>query len=153
MERIAKFEKISLNDKNKEYYNDIILPKRATKGSAGYDFYLPYDIIIKPGDTLVVESNVRCKINEDYVLFIFPRSGLGIKYKLSLDNTVGIIDSDYYYAKNEGHIMISLTNHSENLLSLKKGERFCQGIFMKYGITIDDDIKDERSGGFGSTGN
>ncbi len=153
MERIAKFEKISLNDKNKEYYNDIILPKRATEGSAGYDFYLPYDIKINPGETLAIESNIRCKINSDYVLLIFPRSGLGIKYKLSLDNTVGIIDSDYYYALNEGHIIISMTNHSDKTLSLKKGERFCQGIFLKYGITTDDETSSKRSGGFGSTGN
>ena len=153
MERIAKFEKISLSEKNKEYYNDIILPKRATTGSAGYDFYLPYAITINPGETLAIESNIRCKIDDNYVLLIYPRSGLGIKYKLSLDNTVGIIDSDYYNAKNEGHIIISMTNHSDKVLSLKKGESFCQGIFMKYGITIDDDVEDTREGWFGSTGN
>ena len=152
MERIAKFEKVSLNDETKDFYNDVVLPKRATSGSAGYDFYLPYDLLINPNETVKVKSGVRCKIDESYALLIFPRSGLGNKYKLSLDNTVGVIDSDYYNAKNEGHIIIQLTNHSDKPLELKKGDRFVQGIFLKIGITTDDDVETKRTGGFGSTG-
>ncbi|MBP5342789.1 deoxyuridine 5'-triphosphate nucleotidohydrolase [bacterium] len=152
MERIAKFEKIKMNDKNKEYYDDIMLPKRATQGSAGYDFYIPYDLIIKPHESVAIETNIRCKMREDYVLFLFPRSSLGRKYKLTLDNTCGVVDSDYYNADNEGHIILFVTNHSENTLSLTKNDRIVQGIFLKYGITEDDDIKIERKGGYGSTG-
>lgn len=152
MKKIAKFEKISLNDKNKDFYNDIILPKRASKNSAGYDFYTPYDVTINPNESIEIETNVRCKMNEDFCLLIFPRSSLGRKYKLTLDNTVGVIDSDYYNALNEGHIIIMLTNHSDKVLSLKKGDRFAQGIFLEYGITIDDESIDDRMGGFGSTG-
>ena len=90
---------------------------------------------------------------ENYVLKIYPRSGLGFKYRLQLNNTVGIIDSDYYYSDNEGHIFAKITNDSnENKsLSLKKGDAFMQGIFVEYGITFDDDVKDIRNGGFGST--
>ncbi len=152
MKKIAKFEKISLNDKNKDFYNDIILPKRASKNSAGYDFYTPYDVTINPNESIEIETNVRCKMNEDFCLLIFPRSSLGRKYKLTLDNTVGVIDSDYYNAMNEGHIIIMLTNHSDKVLSLKKGDRFAQGIFLEYGITVDDESIDDRTGGFGSTG-
>ena len=152
MERIAKFEKVSRNEETKEFYDFVILPKRATTGSAGYDFYLPYDLTIKPSESVKVFTGVRVKINSDYVLMVFPRSGLGTKYHLTLDNTVGVIDSDYYNALNEGHIIISLTNHSDKVLELKRGDRFAQGVFLKYGITVDDDTKDERSGGYGSTG-
>ena len=152
MERIAKFEKVSRNEETKEFYDFVILPKRATTGSAGYDFHLPYDLTIKPSESVKVFTGVRVKINSDYVLMVFPRSGLGTKYHLMLDNTVGVIDSDYYNALNEGHIIISLTNHSDKVLELKRGDRFAQGVFLKYGITVDDDTKDERSGGYGSTG-
>lgn len=152
MNRIAKFMKISRQDFNESYYDDIILPKRATKASAGYDFFIPYDLIINPNESVVVKTSIRCEIDESYVLLIFPRSSLGRKYKLTLDNTVGVIDSDYFNADNEGHIMIMLTNHSDKVLELKKNDRFCQGIFIPYGITVDDDAENNRTGGFGSTG-
>ena len=152
MKRIAKFYKVSLCDEIKDYYNDIILPKRATKASAGYDIYLPYDLVVNPNETVKIFTGVRCKINEDYVLMIFPRSSLGLKYKFTLDNTVGIIDSDYYNADNEGHIILQMTNHSDKVLSLKKGDRIAQGIFLEYGITEDDETVTERKGGIGSTG-
>jgi len=152
MERIAKFYKISKQDFNKDYYDEILLPTRATKNSAGYDFSIPYNETIKAHESKVISTSIRCEIDPSYCLLIFPRSSLGRKYKLTLDNTVGVIDSDYFNADNEGHIMVMLTNHSDNDLVLNKGDRFCQGIFFKYGITIDDDNDKERTGGFGSTG-
>ena len=152
MERIAKFEKVSKNEETKEFYDYIMLPKRATSGSAGYDFYLPFDLTIKPNESVKVYTGIRAKIDPDYVLMIFPRSGLGTKYHLMLDNTVGVIDSDYYNALNEGHIIVALTNHSDKVLELKRGDRFAQGVFLKFGITVDDDTKSERLGGHGSTG-
>ncbi len=152
MERIAKFEKVSKNEETKDFYDYIMLPKRATSGSAGYDFYLPFDLTIKPNESVKVYTGIRAKIDPDYVLMIFPRSGLGTKYHLMLDNTVGVIDSDYYNALNEGHIIVALTNHSDKVLELKRGDRFAQGVFLKFGITVDDDTKSERLGGHGSTG-
>ena len=152
MERIAKFEKVSINEETKDFYDYIMLPKRATSGSAGYDFYLPFDLTIKPNESVKVYTGIRAKIDPDYVLMIFPRSGLGTKYHLMLDNTVGVIDSDYYNALNEGHIIVALTNHSDKVLELKRGDRFAQGVFLKFGITVDDDTKSERLGGHGSTG-
>ena len=87
------------------------------------------------------------------MLKIYPRSGLGFKFRLQLNNTVGIIDSDYFGSDNEGHIFIKITNDSnENkTLSLKAGEGFAQGIFLPFGITTDDDADGVRNGGFGST--
>lgn len=166
MKRIAAFEKVSaerfLNDSvdiypvlelAKDAYENIKLPKRATKGSAGYDFYAPFDFTLKPGETIKIPTGIRCKMEEGWVLKIYPRSGLGFKYRLQLNNTVGIIDSDYYYSDNEGHIMIKVTNDSnENkTVEVQKGQGFAQGIFVEFGITYDDDTTDERNGGFGST--
>lgn len=149
--RIASFEKITCIPSVEEFYNDIKLPERSTKSSAGYDFYLPYDLTISPNETVKILTGVRAKMKDNYVLMIFPRSSLGIKYKLTLDNTVAIIDADYYNALNEGHIMLSMTNHSSEVINLKKGDRFVQGIFVEYGITYDDNADGKRTGGFGST--
>jgi dUTP pyrophosphatase len=162
--RIAKFEIVSFeqfktgfdNESEevvKSLYDAIKLPKRATKGSAGYDFFAPFDITLAPGKTIKVPTGIRAKMEDNYVLKLYPRSGLGFKYRLQLNNTVGIIDSDYYYSDNEGHIFAKITNDSnENkTLEIKQGTGFMQGIFVEYGITIDDDATETRNGGFGST--
>ena len=134
-------------------YNELKLPKRATKGSAGYDFYTPIDVYLKPGETLKIPTGIRCEMNERWVLTIYPRSGLGFKYRLQLNNTVGVIDSDYFYSDNEGHIFIKITNDSNEgkIVDVKKGQGIAQGIFMQYGIVEDDDVSELRNGGFGST--
>ena len=134
-------------------HSSIHLPKRATKGSAGYDFFAPEDIKLEPGQSIKVLTGIRVKMEEGWVLQIFPRSGLGFKYRCQLDNTVGIIDQDYYYSDNEGHIMIKITNDSkeDKTIYVKAGEAFAQGIFIPFGITLDDDVEDIRNGGFGST--
>lgn len=133
--------------------DDVILPKRATKGSAGYDFFAPFDFSLSPGETITVPTGIRARIAEGWVLTVYPRSGLGFKYRLMLNNTVGIIDSDYYFSDNEGHIFIKITNCSSEgkTLEVKKGEGFAQGIFLEFGITADDVASEVRNGGFGST--
>ena len=155
MKRIAKFEKVSLNEfvkaEKQENYDNIKLPKRATSGSAGYDFFALNDFTLAPNETIKIATGVRAYIEEGWVLKIYPRSGLGFKYRLRLDNTVGIIDSDYYFAENEGHIFIKLTNCGDKTLTVEKGNAFAQGVFLEYGITADDDATEERTGGFGST--
>lgn len=168
MERIAHFEKVtferffsdfkdtfpSYSDAMiREIYEDINLPKRATKKSAGYDIYAPMDFSLQPGETIKVPTGIRVLMREDYVFMVYPRSGLGFKYRLQLNNTVGVIDADYSDSDNEGHIFIKLTNDSNEgkTVSLKKGDGFSQGIFMQYGITDDDDANTQRNGGLGST--
>ena len=136
-----------------QLYEQIKLPRRATKGSAGYDFFLPVSIELKPGETVKIPTGIRAEMAERYVLLLFPRSGLGFKYRLQFDNTVGVIDSDYFGSDNEGHIFAKLTNDSreEKTVSLSAGTGFMQGVFLPYGITVDDDAYENRNGGFGST--
>ena len=162
MKKIAQFEKVSLaqfldgckRPDAEEIYAKITLPKRATKGSAGYDFFAPFDIDLNAGETAKIPTGIRVKIDEGWLLSLYPRSGLGFKFRLQLDNTVGIIDSDYYFSDNEGHIFAKITNDSrENkALHIPAGAGFIQGIFTEYGITVDDDATEIRNGGFGSTG-
>ena len=162
--RVARFEKVSINqylesfdnkseEEIKEIYDNIQLPKRATKGSAGYDFYAPFDITLAPGETIKIPTGIRVYMLDNYVLKLYPRSGLGFKYRLQLNNTVGIIDSDYYNSSNEGHIFAKITNDSNEgkTLHIYKNTGFMQGIFVEYGITFDDDAEGIRNGGFGST--
>lgn len=167
MKKIAIFEKVSKDIFAKAWtenfrseltyaeglYNKIQKPCRATKGSAGYDFFAPDKIMIAAGESVIVPTGIRVKIDNGWVLKIYPRSGLGFKYKLQLNNTVGIIDSDYYHSDNEGHIFIKLTNDGREGKSviIEQGSGFAQGIFVEYGITYDDNAKNLRNGGFGST--
>ena len=170
MRRIAQFLKVS--EKNfvsammeefpqytetdiRDMYENLELPQRATKGSAGYDFYAPFSFSLPPATTIKIPTGIRVKMEEDWVLKLYPRSGLGFKYRLQMNNTVGIIDSDYFYSDNEGHIFIKMTNDSnENkTLDVSQGSGFAQGIFVEYGITVDDNAEGIRNGGFGSTTN
>lgn len=168
MNRIGKFEKVSFeqfceaykdtfggsDEEIKNVFESVKLPRRATAGSAGYDFYTPVAIHLEPGQTVKIPTGIRARMKTDWVLMVFPRSGLGFKFRLQLNNTVGVIDSDYYNSDNEGHIFIKITNDSNEgrTVDVAEGGGFAQGIFMPYGITEDDDVTDERNGGFGSTG-
>ena len=168
MRRIAKFHKVSeakfvegflycFEGKSeieaKEIYTTLKLPRRATAGSAGYDFFSPVDFELKPGESLKIPTGIRAEMENDWVLKLYPRSGLGFKFRLQLNNTVGIIDSDYFHSDNEGHIFIKITNDSNEgkTVQVQAGTGFAQGIFLEYGITVDDDATAIRNGGFGST--
>lgn len=167
MERIAAFEKVSFEQFEKDFsknfpqvndvksvYDSIKLPQRATAGSAGYDFYAPVELNLKKGESLLIPTGIRSKINNGWVLKIYPRSGLGFKHRVQLDNTVGIIDADYYNSSNEGHIMIKLScdaHDDGHSVAVNAGDGFTQGIFVQFGITFDDDASGVRDGGFGST--
>lgn len=170
MRRIAKFHKVSKEQFQKDWidtfgesgeqggtpediYQEIKLPRRATAGSAGYDFFAPVDVTLKPGETIKIPTGIRVEMEQEWVLKCYPRSGLGFKYRLQLNNTVGIIDSDYFYSDNEGHMFVKMTNDSREgkTVELAAGMAFAQGIFLPYGITVDDDCTSTRNGGFGST--
>lgn len=168
MNRIAKFYKVSFeqfdkdfsklfpefsSDEINEIYDSIILPARATQGSAGYDFHSPVSFELKPNETINIPTGIRVKMEEGWMLAIFPRSGLGFKFRMQLNNTVGIIDSDYYYSDNEGHMFIKFTNatNENKTISIKAGDGIAQGIFLPFGITEDDNCEEIRNGGFGST--
>ena len=128
MKRVAKFEKVSYEQFEKDYldtfglagddtskrlrqeiesmYYGLELPTRATSGSAGYDIRTPFSFSLKPGEEIKIPTGLRCKMNDNYVLLVFR---------------------------------------------VKNNEAFVQGIFFEYGITDDDDAKATRNGGFGST--
>lgn len=151
-QRIVNSDDDAQIEKYRTVWENITLPKRATQYSAGYDFYIPNNIALTENAPVTIPTGVRVKINPGWMLALFPRSGLGFKYGVRLANTVGIIDGDYYFANNEGHIMAKID--SRQPFSLNEQDRFMQGIFMQYGVTVDDAASEPgvREGGFGSTG-
>lgn len=169
-----KFEKVSYEQFSKDYesvrgtdinftwgmtksiYEGIKLPQRATKLSAGYDIYSPVSFVLKAGDSIKIPTGIRVILDDDKYLAIYPRSGLGFKYKLNLWNCVGILDADYASSDNEGHIWIKMFNGSPDgkTLQINVGDAFCQGIIQSYYL-VDGDSREQgadRNGGFGSTG-
>lgn len=174
MNRVGEFEKVSfeqyyevikdefykeqemtpaLQENIKKSWEALQLPSRATSGSAGYDFKAPFSFSLKAGDTIKIPTGIRVKVDEGWWLGCLPRSGLGFKYRLQLDNTMGVIDSDYYYSDNEGHIFAKITNdnHTGKTLTVEAGSGFLQAIFIPYGVTYSDDATGVRNGGMGST--
>lgn len=130
------------------------LPKRGSKGSAGYDFVSTQTFVLLPNEEIMIWSDVKACMEHDEVLKLYPRSSMGVK-GLRLKNTVGIIDSTYYSnPSNDGNIGFKLVNDGNDTIVVKEGERIIQGVFQKY-LTIDGDSDDEledRIGGYGSTG-
>ena len=134
-------------------YEAIVLPKRATVSSAGYDFILPYDLELVSGASAIIKTGVKAYMEKDEFLMVVIRSSLGFKHNLRLKNQVGIIDSDYYgNSENEGHIMIAIKNEGNSNVLLQKGSKVAQGIFMKYLVISDEkETNLKRIGGIGST--
>lgn len=163
--KIAEFEKVSLDqyisdikDSNskaeiEDIYNSIKLPVRKTRYSAGHDFHMPFGVRIPAGGLATIPTGVRCCMADNYVMFVFPRSSLGIKKNMVITNTVPVIDSDYYMNDgNEGHIFICIKNCGNETLRLESGEAFAQAVFIEYGVADNGDIETVRNGGIGSTG-
>lgn len=174
MQRVGEFEKVSfeqfrdamkdefyrgqellpaIEDDLKKMWGEIALPSRATTGSAGYDFKAPFTFEMRPGETMKIPTGIRVKIDEGWWLGCLPRSGLGFKFRMQFDNTMGVIDSDYYFSDNEGHIFAKITNDSKSqkIVHVEAGNGFMQAIFIPYGITYSDDATGVRNGGMGST--
>lgn len=148
------FEDVTIANKKQRIYYDIQLPVRADPRSAGYDLFLPKDILLHPAQKTLVFLDVKAYMQEDEVLQIYPRSSLGIKKGLMLSNTVGIIDSSYYSNDgNDGNIALALLNTSGKGIELKAGERIAQGVFTKFLVADNDKVLDtSRTGGMGSSG-
>ena len=166
MQRVAKFKKVSFDQFMKDskkllydygeeemahIYASIMLPQRATSGSAGYDFYTPYEVALHPHDKIIIPSGIRCEIDDGYMMLGVVRSSMGIKNDINLSNTCMVLDSDYFFADNEGRIMIALRNMKNYTVRCAAGDRIMQGIFLPYGITVDDNAETKRTGGIGST--
>lgn len=172
---VAKFEKVSFEEFKKAWikagryyvddnyiryiYDRIKLPQRSTPRSSGYDFFYPGNVSlpIPEKTSVLIPTGIRCVFFEDgYDLSVYPRSGMGFKYRVHLDNTVGIIDNDYFEADNEGHIMVKLSCDPRELVSvvINPGDKFVQGIIRDFYLAEGDDEveKQNRTGGLGSTG-
>lgn len=167
--KIANFEKISYVQFQSDYinifgqgktinmdsvrkiYDSIKIPDRKTKYSAGHDISIPYEITLSSNDKMLIPTGIRCKMDENYVMLIVPRSSMGIKHGLRLSNTIAVIDADYYNAENEGHILLSIRNEGNNPIKFKPGDCVCQAVFVPYGVADQDIIETERTGGIGST--
>ena len=166
---VAKFEKVAFDQFYKDledlhfdmelplafkFWEELQLPTRATAGSGGYDFYCPFDLMVEgDGSSVTIPTGIRAKIDDGWELLIYPRSGLGFKYRISFDNTIPLIDQDYYDSSNQGHIMLKLHKKDDGTdVRLYRGTRFAQGNFIPFGITYDDAATAVRDGGMGSTG-
>jgi len=126
-------------------------PSRATKGSAGYDLYLPDNTDLYPGMSTLIPLSFSAKIPEGYYASVVPRSSLGLK-GITVANSPATIDSDYI-----GQWHIALWNHTNQVVNLKEGDRIGQVIFLKCEdvewIEVEElEETDRGSGGFGSTG-
>ncbi|MBR0400201.1 MAG: deoxyuridine 5'-triphosphate nucleotidohydrolase [Mogibacterium sp.] len=168
---MSRFEKVSFerwkadcgvrglpDDELRQWYEAIKLPRQATGGSAGCDFYMPFNLSFEAGSTFRIATGIRWVTEagtseRERVLLIMPRSGLGFKHGIRLSNTLGVIDADYCDSDNEGHIIISLHNPSDHSVPLAEGKPFAQGIVVKYEIPEGAGSDDVRNGGFGSTDN
>ena len=152
------FEKISFEQFKKdicddiEFYNNYELPRRGSKNSSGYDFFSINDIVLRPGEIVKIPTGYKASFMEDEALLLVVRSSMVFKANIRMCNQVGVIDSDYYgNTSNEGHMWVALKNEGDNDYIIKKGDAYCQGIFVKY-LTVDDDRADGvRTGGIGST--
>ena len=176
MQKVGKFGKVSLpeytnqmksqfgsqfsDEEIAEQYENIKLPKRSTKGSAGYDFFAPFYFFLPSWGDIVIPTGINVEINDGWYLEMYPRSGTGMKHYLRISN-VPIIDADYHgNPTNEGHIMIKLRKESgprdtstpTQDVEFRAGDAYCQAIFHEFGITEDDESDGVRTGGFGSTG-
>lgn len=128
--------------------NELKMPERSTEGSAGYDFFMPYNVIIHPNCSVRFPLLVKCSdMPKNIVLLIFNRSSMALSKGISLDNAVGVIDSDY-----DKDIWFQATNRSSSDVFLKQGDKICQGIFIPYVTIEEDNHKAKRKGGIGSTG-
>lgn len=152
MNLIARgFEPVS--EEMKFCRDECIMPMRSTKTSAGYDFASPFNITILPKDKKLIWTDVKAFMLDNEVLILVPRSSIGIKKGLRLANTIGVIDADYYNnSDNEGNIGICLFNDNNYPVTIERGDRIAQGIFLPFLVADNCNCNTERTGGIGSSG-
>ena len=149
--KIRGFEFVD-DEYKKVKVEDTILPQRGTKKSAGYDFYSTSDVVILPGEKVLIWTDIKVYMQDDEALKLFIRSSIGIKRSLVLANQTGIIDADYYNnPDNDGNIGICIRNMGTEFQVIKKGEAIAQCMFSKYLISDNCNTDNERTGGIGST--
>jgi len=130
------------------------LPEYSTVHSAGIDLRadLDKDIVLKPMGRVLVPTGLFIELPEGYEAQIRPRSGLAIKYGITVLNTPGTIDSDY-----RGEIMVIMINLSKEKFVIKNGERICQMVISRHERAEFMEVNElsqtvRGEGGFGHTG-
>lgn len=147
------YQTVFSEDEARAAFRELKLPERKTENSAGYDFFLPLPVSIRPNESIVIPTGIKAHMVKGFFLQMHVRSSMGIKHGIVLSNGTGIIDADYFgNPDNEGHIMFAFRNESDKTFFADAGERIAQGIFSPYAITVDDKANGERVGGIGSTG-
>jgi dUTP pyrophosphatase len=151
MSKIRGFEVVK--KEFKKLPEDVKLPENSTEYDAGYDFFASYDMVLQPNEQIIFPTDVKAYMQNDEVLYIFPRSSYGIKKGIVLSNTVGVIDSGYYEnTDNDGNIHVALKNTGKGIVNIKQGDKVCQGVFMKVLRADNHNYGNKREGGIGSTG-
>lgn len=141
-----------ISKKHKKFGDDVQLPLRGSKTSAGYDFYSNEDKTLIHGEKYVFWTDIKAYMMPDEVLKIYIRSSFAIKKGLILKNQTGIIDSDFYSnIDSDGNIGICLKNDSESTIQVEKGDRIAQGIFTPFLISDNCNSEKDRKGGIGSS--
>ena len=126
---------------------DAQIPARSSAGSAGYDFYIYEDVTFYPGEYKLLSTHISVDMPGDIHMQLHARSSLYSKRGFEMPNSPGIIDSDYADA-----IFISLANRNNIPVTLKKGDRVAQGVFLPYVLAAEDKATGDRLGGLGSSG-
>lgn len=139
--------------KQEQFYDSIQLPTRSTSRSAAYDLRSVGTFTIKPNEVVKIPTGLKVYMPDNEAFFIFIRSGMSLKHRVTIANNVGIIDADYFNnPNNEGHFWVVLKNEGDLDINISNGDRIAQGIFIEYKTIDNDTAEGTRGGGFGSTG-
>ncbi len=141
-----------INVKIKRLSPDSIIPQYQSSGASGFDLHSIEDMEIPPFEVKALKTGLVFEIPQGYEIQVRPRSGLAVKFGVSVLNTPGTIDSDY-----RGEVMVILFNFSKETFIVKKGDRIAQAVLSQtfQATLLAVDVLDETtrgSGGFGSTG-
>lgn len=133
-------------------WDNVVIPERKTKCSAGYDFSSAGEYELQSGKVTLVHTGIKASMPSDKYLQLSVRSSLG-KKGILLANGVGIVDCDYHSnPDNDGEIGFLLYNINPEPFKINVGDRVGQGVFLSYYKTVDDNADGKRCGGFGSSG-
>lgn len=132
---------------------DLPLPERATEHAAGYDVRSSEETLtLEPGEIRLVSTGLVLELPEGIECQVRPRSGLALKYGITLPNSPGTIDPDY-----RGELRVIMQNLGTEAVTLERGERIAQLVFARFETPViewADELSDtdRGAGGFGSTG-
>ncbi len=157
-------------------HEDAKIPVYANLTDAGADLYAVEDIVIAPGETVLIPTGLKVAIPRGYEIQVRPKSGRALKTKMRVANSPGTIDAGYrdeikviidnieppfkdinYHFDDEGKVIIDSILHGSSY-SISKGDKFAQLVLSEVPkmdfVEVESVSKytGNRGGGFGSTG-